>query len=64
MMRNVKIVHQRVRQGRYTGGGWHKYTSEDIELLPMGNPLEDTGLLREGQAVNQFKPVGAAALGR
>ena len=63
MMRNVKIVHQRVRRDRYTGGGWHKYTSEDIELLPMGNPLEDTGLLREGQAVNQFKPVGAAALG-
>jgi CRISPR-associated protein (Cas_Cas02710) len=64
MMRNVKIVHQRVRRDRYTGGGWHKYTSEDIELLPMGNPLEDTGLLREGQAVNLFnmRDCSAAAL--
>jgi CRISPR-associated protein (TIGR02710 family) len=64
MMRNVKIVHQRVRRDRYTGGGWHNYTSEDIELLPMGNPLEDTGLLREGQAVNLFnmRDYSAAAL--
>src|SRR5215211_7106917 len=54
MMRNVKIVHQRVRRDRYAGGGWDKYSSEDIELLPMGNPLEDTGLLREGQAVDLF----------
>ena len=54
LMRNVKIVHQRVRQDRYAGGGWDRYTSEDIELLPMGNPLEDTGLLREGQAVELF----------
>jgi CRISPR-associated protein (TIGR02710 family) len=54
MMRNVKIVHQRVRQDRYAGGGWDRYTSEDIELLPMGNPMEDTGLLREGQAVELF----------
>src|SRR5215216_4865532 len=45
MMRNLKIVHQRVRQVRYTGGDWDQYSSEDIELLPMGNPLEDTGLL-------------------
>ena len=43
MMRNVKIVHQRVRQDRYAGGGWQEYTSEDIELLPMGNPLEKGG---------------------
>jgi hypothetical protein len=49
MMRNVKVVYQRVRRDRYTGGGWHKYTSDYIELLPMGNPLEDTGLLREGR---------------
>src|SRR5215211_5351137 len=64
MMRNVKIVHQRVRRDRYTGGGWDKYASEDIELLPMGNPLEDTGLLREGQAVNLFnmRDYSAAAL--
>ena len=47
MMRNVKIVHQRVRPNRYAGGGWDRYPSEDIEMLPMGNPLEDTGLLRE-----------------
>jgi len=33
MMRNVKIVHQRVRRDRYTGGGWHKYTSEESELV-------------------------------
>jgi CRISPR-associated protein (TIGR02710 family) len=50
----VKIVHQRVRPDRYAGGGWDRYPSEDIELLPMGNPLEDTGLLREGQAVELF----------
>lgn len=64
MMRNVKIVHQRVRRDRYAGGGWHKYSSEDIELLPMGNPLEDTGLLREGQAVDLFnmRDYSAAAL--
>jgi hypothetical protein len=54
MMRSVKIVHQRVRQDRYTGGGWDRYSAEDLELLPMGNPLEDTGLLREGQAVELF----------
>ncbi len=64
MMRNVKIVHQRVRQDRFSGGGWDKYSSEDIELLPMGNPLEDTGLLREGQAVDLFnmRDYAAAAL--
>src|SRR5215213_10762644 len=64
MMRNVKIVHQRVRLDRYVGGGWDKYSSEDIELLPMGNPLEDTGLLRVGQAVNLFnmRDYSAAAL--
>jgi len=64
MMRNVKIVHQRVRQDRYAGGGWDQYSSEDIELLPMGNPLEDTGLLREGQAVELFnmRDYSAAAL--
>jgi hypothetical protein len=64
MMRNVNIVHQRVRQDRYTGGRWDQYTSEDIELLPMGNPLEDTGLLREGQAVDLFnmRDYSAAAL--
>ena len=64
MMRNVKIVHQRVRRDRYVGGGWDKYSSEDIELLPMGNPLEDTGLLREGQAVDLFnmRDYTAAAL--
>src|SRR5215203_4665189 len=64
MMRNVKIVHQRVRQERYMGGGWDQYSSEDIELLPMGNALEDTGLLREGQAVDLFnvRDYSAAAL--
>src|SRR5215211_8811197 len=64
MMRNVKIVHQRVRRDRYVGGGWDKYSSKDIELLEMGNPLEDTGLLREGQAVDLFnkRDYAAAAL--
>jgi CRISPR-associated protein (TIGR02710 family) len=64
MMRNVKIVHQRVRADRYAGGGWDKYSPEDIELLPMGNPLEDTGLLHEGQAVDLFnmRDYSAAAL--
>jgi CRISPR-associated protein (TIGR02710 family) len=64
MMRNVKIVHQRVRRDRYVGGGWGQYSSDDIELLPMGNPLEDTGLLREGQAVDLFnmRDYSAAAL--
>ena len=64
MMRNVQIVHQRVKQDRYTGGGWQAYSSEDIELLQMGNPLEETGLLRAGQAVELFnrRDYGAAAL--
>src|SRR5919199_2973771 len=64
MMRNVQIVHQRVKHDRYTGGGWQAYSSEDIELLQMGNPLEETGLLRAGQAVELFnrRDYGAAAL--
>ncbi len=64
MMRNVRIVHQRVKQDRFVGGGWDKYSPEDIELLSMGNPLEDTGLLREGQAVELFnrRDYPAAAL--
>lgn len=52
MMRGVEVVHQRVK--RYAGGSWDDYRLQDIELLPMGNPLEDTGLLREGQAVELF----------
>lgn len=62
MMRGVEIVHQRVK--RYTGGRWEDYEAKDIELLTMGNPLEDTGLLREGQAVALFnrRDYAAAAL--
>lgn len=52
MMRGVEVVHQRVKH--YSGGRWDDYEPQDIELLPMGNPLEDTGLLREGQAVELF----------
>jgi len=64
MKRNVEIVHQRVKQDRYVGGGWGQYSSEDIELLPMGNPLEEMGLLREEQAVTLFnrRDYAAAAL--
>jgi CRISPR-associated protein (TIGR02710 family) len=63
MTRGVGMVHQRVPQ-RYVDGHWERYDSADIEVAPMGNPLEATGLLREGQAVELFnrRDYGAAAL--
>ncbi len=49
----VGMVHQRVPL-RYVGEQWERDESKEIEVFPMGNPLEATGLLREGQAVELF----------
>ncbi len=63
MMRGIRMVHQRVPQN-YVDGQWTPDTSGRRVLVPMGNPLESTGLLREGQAVELFnrRDYGAAAL--
>src|SRR5215210_3666157 len=63
MTRGVEMVHQRVPQ-RYVDGRWERDGSAEIEVHPMGNPLEATGLLREGQAVELFnrRDYAAAAL--
>src|SRR5919109_3045168 len=50
MTRGVGMVHQRVPQV-YADGRWERDESREVEVVPMGNPLEATGLLREGQAV-------------
>ncbi len=57
------MVHQRVPQV-YVGGRWEWDESREVEVAPMGNPLEATGLLREGQGVELFnrRDYGAAAL--
>jgi CRISPR-associated protein (TIGR02710 family) len=57
------MVHQRVPQ-RYVDGRWERDESREVEVAPMGNPLEATGLLREGQGVELFnrRDYGAAAL--
>ena len=61
--RGMRMVHQRVPQ-RFVEGEWVLDTSRQREIFPMDNPLESTGLLREGQAVRLFnrRDYGAAAL--
>ncbi len=63
MTRGINMVHQRVPQ-QYVDGKWDRDESKDIEVVPMSNPLESTGLLREGQAIALFnhRDYGAAAL--
>jgi len=63
MTRGMRMVHQRVPQ-RYVDGQWELDDSRQREIVPMDNPLESTGLLREGQAVELFnrRDYGAAAL--
>jgi CRISPR-associated protein (Cas_Cas02710) len=63
MTRGVEMVHQRVPQV-YVQGRWERDESREVEVAPMGNPLEATGLLREGQAIELFnrRDYGAAAL--
>ncbi|MGI9047992.1 MAG: TIGR02710 family CRISPR-associated CARF protein [Rubrobacteraceae bacterium] len=53
MTRGVEMVHQRVPQ-RYVNSRWERDEEQEIEVHPMRNPLEATGLLREGQAVDLF----------
>ncbi len=63
MTRGIPMVHQRVPQ-RYVSGRWERDESKEVEVWPMDNPLEATGLLREGQAIELFnrRDYGAAAL--
>lgn len=65
MTRGIRMVHQRVVQDydRDTGE-WVVDHSKPREVVLMDNPLESTGLLREGQAVELFnrRDYGAAAL--
>lgn len=63
MTRGVRMVHQRVPQ-RFVDGEWVLDSSRQREIVPMDNPLESTGLLREGQAVELFnrRDYAAAAL--
>jgi CRISPR-associated protein (TIGR02710 family) len=63
MTRGMSMVHQRVPQ-RFVQGEWELDPSGQREIFPLGNPLESTGLLREGQAVELFnrRDYTAAAL--
>ncbi len=63
MTRGIRMVHQRVPQD-YVDGQWVVDTSKPREIVLMDNPLESTGLLREGQAIQLFnrRDYGAAAL--
>jgi len=63
MTRGVEMVHHRVPQ-LYVEGRWERDESKEVEVAPMGNPLEATGLLREGQGIELFnrRDYGAAAL--
>ena len=63
MTRGMRMVHQRVPQ-QFVDGEWKLDPSGQREIVPMDNPLESTGLLREGQAVELFnrRDYGAAAL--
>ena len=63
MSRNMGMVHQRVPQ-RFVDGGWELDPSGRREIVPMNNPLESTGLLRQDQAVQLFnrRDYAAAAL--
>ena len=51
--RGIEMVHQRVPQ-MYVDGRWERDESREVEVAPMGNPLEATGLLREGQRSSSF----------
>lgn len=53
MRHGVRMVHQRVPL-RYVGEEWERDRSKPIEVFLMGNPLEETGLLRERQAIELF----------
>ncbi|HET7479295.1 MAG TPA: hypothetical protein VFJ72_07240 [Rubrobacteraceae bacterium] len=63
MTRGIEMVHRRVPQV-YVGGRLERDESRAVEVAPMGNPLEATGLLREGQAVEMLirRDYRAAAL--
>lgn len=63
MTRGLGMVRQRVPQ-RYVDGRWERDLARGVEVVPMENPLEETGLLREGQGVELFnrRDYGAAAL--
>ncbi len=63
MTRGIRMVHQRVVQ-HYSAGDWVVDKDRPREVVPMDNPLESSGLLREGQAVELFnrRDYGAAAL--
>ncbi len=63
MTRGIRMVHQRVPQD-YVDGEWVVDASKPREVVLMDNPLESTGLLREGQAIELFnrRDYGAAAL--
>jgi CRISPR-associated protein (TIGR02710 family) len=63
MTRGMRMVHQRVPQ-QFVDGEWILDTSKQREIVPMDNPLESTGLLREGQAIELFnrRDYSAAAL--
>ena len=63
MTRGMRMVHQRVPQ-RFVDGEWVLDPSGQREIVLMDNPLESTGLLREGQAVELFnrRDYAAAAL--
>jgi hypothetical protein len=63
MTRGMRMVHQRVPQ-QFIDGEWILDPSKQREIVPMDNPLESTGLLREGQAIELFnrRDYAAAAL--
>ncbi|CAN5893695.1 TIGR02710 family CRISPR-associated CARF protein [soil metagenome] len=63
MTRGMRMIHQRVPQ-RFVDGDWILDPSRQREIVLMDNPLESTGLLREGQAVELFnrRDYSAAAL--
>lgn len=65
MTRGIRMVHQRVVQDYDKDTReWVVDHSKPRQVVSMDNPLESTGLLREGQAVELFnrRDYGAAAL--
>ncbi len=63
MTHGLRMIHQRVPM-HYVDGDWKRDESKEVDIFPMDNPLESTGLLREGQAVELFnrRDYSAAAL--
>ena len=61
--RGLRMVHRRFPMS-YVAGEWKPDEGGEAEIVPMDNPLESTGLLREGQAVTLFdrRDYPAAAL--